>query len=263
MYDRAPRREVRQWGGPCRLEGARPNERSAVGAREIAAVSVIAYRVVWPGSEPRQTSASTTEARVSADRAPLHVLMQRYADGDPRAFAALHVRLETRLRGLLRSLVGPTGPVDDLFQVAMMRAHLARTRFAPISEDRDGAVVAWYAAIARNAARDWMRAQRHDTSRPSAEAPQLDEHAADGTNPESAKLDEETDALMIGRVRDALAQLPPRQRELIEMHKLRGMPFAEIAQRLGVREGAARVRAHRAYRALSRLLASGSRGGAK
>jgi hypothetical protein len=34
------------------------------------------------------------------------------------------------------------------------------------------------------------------------------------------------------------------------------MPFVEIAQRLGVREGAARVRAHRAYRALSRLLFS-------
>ena len=38
------------------------------------------------------------------------------------------------------------------------------------------------------------------------------------------------------------------------MHKLSGMPMAEISDRLGVRPGALRVRAHRAYKALARML---------
>jgi RNA polymerase sigma-70 factor (ECF subfamily) len=56
-------------------------------------------------------------------------------------------------------------------------------------------------------------------------------------------------------VRDAIARLPAGQREVVELHKLRGMSMAEVAERLRLREGAVRVRAHRAYKALARLLA--------
>ena len=56
------------------------------------------------------------------------------------------------------------------------------------------------------------------------------------------------------RVHAALAGLPAAQREIVEMHKLAGLSMAEIATRLQIREGAVRVRAHRAYKALARAL---------
>ena len=56
------------------------------------------------------------------------------------------------------------------------------------------------------------------------------------------------------RVRAAIDQLPPSQREVVQLHKLRGMSMSDIADRLGVRPGALRVRAHRAYKALANLL---------
>ena len=59
---------------------------------------------------------------------------------------------------------------------------------------------------------------------------------------------------IIDRVRGAVAQLPEGQRAVVEMHKLQGMSMAEVADRLAIQEGAVRVRAHRAYKALARLL---------
>src|SRR5690606_37424729 len=68
-------------------------------------------------------------------------------------------------------------------------------------------------------------------------------------NAEELQLSLESDDQLSRRVRAAIEQLPPGQREVVKLHKLRGMSMADIAQRLGVRPGALRVRAHRAYKA--------------
>ena len=56
------------------------------------------------------------------------------------------------------------------------------------------------------------------------------------------------------RVRAAIEQLPPGQREVLTMHKLQGMTMAQVAEALQIREGAVRVRAHRGYKNLAKLL---------
>ena len=48
-------------------------------------------------------------------------------------------------------------------------------------------------------------------------------------------------------VRQALAQLPPPQREAIVLHRFEGFSFSEIAEVLGLSESAVKVRAHRGY----------------
>jgi RNA polymerase sigma-70 factor (ECF subfamily) len=53
---------------------------------------------------------------------------------------------------------------------------------------------------------------------------------------------------------DAVARLPEQQREAFSMLKIEGLSIEEAAQRAGVTEGALRVRAHRAYKALRRLI---------
>lgn len=191
----------------------------------------------------------------------LHQLMERYIDGDKRAFMAIHRQLEPRLRGFLLKLVRDDSVCDDLVQLTLLKAHLARQRFRlpghvmPWSRDADGAVQGWYFAIARNVAMDDLRSKYRASKRVSSDNSDIASDVADNRpNVEEMGTELEQEEQIISDVRAAIAQLPESQREVVEMHKLRGMTMAEIAERLAVREGAIRVRAHRAYRTLARLL---------
>lgn len=187
----------------------------------------------------------------------LAALMRRYADDDPAAFAELHRIVAPRVRAAIRGVADVGASVDDLLQVTMMRAHLARGRFEPPSPDAGAAVLAWYCAIARNVARAWL-SESGRRMVPTDDAGFASVPAVG--DPEQDHIDADGRSAAIDTLDDALAQLPAGQRELITLHKLQGMSFRDIAARLGVRETAARVRAHRAYRALARLLGVGTKG---
>ncbi len=187
----------------------------------------------------------------------LYDQMERYIDGDPSAFTRLHARLQPRLRGFLMKLVRDDAAVDDLVQLTLLKAHLARERFSLQGGDPDGAVQGWYFAISRNVAMDYLRDKyRGDRRRAGGddEADPVMDLPDAGPNAEELGQQAERETEIIERVRTAIARLPPGQREVVELHKLRGMSMAEIAERLQVREGAVRVRAHRAYKALARML---------
>ncbi len=53
---------------------------------------------------------------------------------------------------------------------------------------------------------------------------------------------------------DALAELPPAQREAVVLTKLDGKSVAEAAEIAGCSAGAIKVRAHRGYELLRKLL---------
>lgn len=186
--------------------------------------------------------------------------MESYVDGDKRAFAQLHAVLTPRLRGFLMKLVRNESTVDDLVQLTLLKAHLARERFALQGGDPDGAVQGWYFAIARNVAMDHLRQRSRRERRMVNPGARGDDHLADipdgEPNLEELSAQSETEAEIIEKVREAISHLPPGQREVVELHKLRGLSMAEVARRLDIREGAVRVRAHRGYKALARLLSS-------
>lgn len=188
----------------------------------------------------------------------LHRLMEAYVDGDDHAFVALHAALEPRLRSRLSRLVRDTAVVDDLVQLTFLRAHAARDRFASLPERADRAVEGWYLAIARNVALDhlrhsYRRDRRHETLIAKGDVSGMGVPEAE-PNAEEARMSFERGDEVARRVRAAIEQLPPGQREVVKMHKLRGMSMADIGDRLGVRPGALRVRAHRAYKALANIL---------
>lgn len=209
-------------------------------------------------------SATTTTNRTAPDReiAGLHGLMERYVDGDQRAFAHLHTALTPRIRGRLGRLVRDPTLVDDLVQLTFLRAHQARTRFSATEGRPDRAVEAWYLAIARNVAldhlrHDYRRERRHAAMEAKGDIAGMGAPAVTPTA-EEVHIADEARAETVEQVRAAIDRLPPGQREVVKLHKLLGLSMAEIAGRLGVRQGALRVRAHRAYKALQGIL-----GGAK
>lgn len=201
---------------------------------------------------------ASTATRSRGKPGQLHLLMEAYVDGDQRAFQQLHAALEPRLRARLGRLVRDAAVVDDLVQLTFLRAHAARDRFASLPERADRAVEGWYLAIARNVALDhlrhnYRRDRRHESLVAKGDVAGMGVPEAE-PNAEELQLSLESDDEVARRVRAAIEQLPPGQREVVKLHKLRGMSMADIADRLGVRPGALRVRAHRAYKALASLL---------
>ena len=189
----------------------------------------------------------------------LHEIMERYVDGDQAAFAQLHRALEPKVRSRLSRLIRDASTVDDLVQLTFLRGHAARERFASLPDRADRAVEGWYLAIARNVALDhlrhnYRRDRRHDTLLAKGDTAGIGIPEAPVTA-EEARISLESKEEVARRVRQAIEHLPPSQREVVTLHKLRGMSMAEIADRLGVRPGALRVRAHRAYKSLTALLA--------
>jgi RNA polymerase sigma-70 factor (ECF subfamily) len=159
--------------------------------------------------------------------------------GDREAFRELFRRFVPLLYSIARPHVHSDDDAREIVQQALFRAYVARRDF------REGArVKPWLTTIARNLVRDFHRRRRR---RPESPLLGVDPPAP----PVGASLSLERQA---ARVREAVATLPVGQRRAIELHYFERRPFADVARELGTTEGAARVRAHRAYGKLRALL---------
>ncbi len=196
--------------------------------------------------------------------------MDAYLAGDDHALGSLFRLLAPRIRRVVQTRIDDPDLVDDIVQLTFVKAHRGRHAFRarrdvdPTATDAadtrsDDAIIAWYLAIARNTAVDGIRSERrhqHARVRPfeTHDAEAFDEVASDTDDPETASLAVEVRSETQHRVRTAIGKLPDSQREVVMLHKIDGLPMQEVAARLHVRPGAARVRAHRAYLTLARTL---------
>lgn len=165
---------------------------------------------------------------------------------------ALHREHGDRIRRYLARLVGTT-EAEDLRQEVFERAQRAIGTFRG-----DSRALTWLYRVATNVAIDRLRSaeRRADLSRDDAGAGPLGGvGAADATNERS--LDGEVDRK---RMRECIMrvvdELPPSQRAVILLGELRGLSDRETAEALGISLGAAKIRLHRARRALKAALES-------
>lgn len=164
--------------------------------------------------------------------------MERFVQGDARAFDALFSRHASNLRRYLERMSGSGAVADDLTQITFVSMVKGRGRF-----QQGAKVKPWLYAIATNAARDWRRRTKFESV------------SLDGELPEGeAEPGIEHDPGLEKAVKNALAQLPEAQREAIVLNRYEGLSFAEIAVTAGVTESAVKVRAHRGYERLRELL---------
>lgn len=167
-------------------------------------------------------------------------LMRDYVAGDAAAFRTLFERFAPRIERMVRRHVHSDADARDLVQQTFLQAHGARHDF------REGALLRpWIITIAMNLLRErWRRAKR----RPMVpiESVTLVSEASTSEPLERRRAR----ALTL----EAVAKLPDLQREVIELHWFQELPFSEVATIVGAREGAVRVRAHRAYDRLKTML---------
>jgi RNA polymerase sigma-70 factor (ECF subfamily) len=180
----------------------------------------------------------STETERDAD---LQALMVAYQAGRVEAFDALYVGLAPELRGCFLALCRDGARADDLVQETFLRLHRARASYQPGLPVRP-----WVRGIARRVYLMDRRAALRRGRREEAVA----------TDAQSAPPGPRRDAERLGLER-ALAVVPADARRPFLLHHLFGFSFAEIATRLGIDVGAAKVRSSRTRLRLRALLSGG------
>ena len=144
------------------------------------------------------------------------------------------IRIVARRQGV------PVDQVDDVVQETLMTVHRVRHTYDP-SRSYD----AWLSALAARRAIDALRSLGRRGHREVH-----DEHAYDmhpDIDDATAATEREQEAR---RLREAIASLPPGQREAVEQLGLKEHSLAEAAEQTGRQTGALKVNLHRAMKAL-------------
>lgn len=143
-----------------------------------------------------------------------------------------------RLRRYARALVGERAAADDLVQDTLERAWARSSQWRPGSELRT-----WLFAIMHNLRIDQLRRQAPPTQ------------PLDDSFVEPPTRATQSDALELGDLAAALAQLPEEQRAVLLLVGLEEMSYADIAASLGIPAGTVMSRLARGRERLRALLA--------
>lgn len=169
----------------------------------------------------------------------LEFLMSRYQDGDLGAASALIRLVSPPLYRFLAADRTSRQDVEDMLQEAWLQVHKARHTWRPGEP-----LLPWLYAIARHVKVDSYRKRQRISGR---ERPVefLPELVATSAGSPQGLHDFET----------MVASLPVGQKEVVTMLKVTGMSVEEVARATASTAGAVKLKAHRAYEKLRRLLA--------
>lgn len=148
-------------------------------------------------------------------------------------FDALYRETASDVFAYVMTLLRDRAASEDVTALTFERAYRRQSSFDP----RRGSQRAWLFGIARNAALDELRSRQRTAAL-----------LAEPEDPDTVAGPEEAADAAVRRatVRAALAQLDPRERELIALKFHAGLSNSEIAKVLGISPNNAGTRVHRA-----------------
>ena len=163
--------------------------------------------------------------------------MTKIQAGDEQAYRQFLDEIGPVLYNFVRRRVFNPELVPDIYQEVLLTLHKARHTYEPSRP-----LGPWLFTVARNSVLDALRKGRKFAEREvlSENLPETSRMEADGS------LDDELYA--------ALQTLPDLNRQAVELLKLRGLSLEEAAKQLGVSVSAVKVRAHRGYEQLRKLM---------
>lgn len=163
--------------------------------------------------------------------------MIKAQEGDRSAYDTLLREISQMLRGFFGSRAECNEAADDLVQETLVSIHRARHTYMS-----DRPFAPWMYAIARCRLADhWRKGSRR-----------VQQISMDGGLDSTFDQAEPvlTESPLLDQVRASLAELPERQRTIVQLLKLDGLSIKEAARRLNMTEAALKVAAHRAYERL-------------
>jgi len=176
-------------------------------------------------------------------------LCRQFLDGDTRAFGELVRRHQVPVFRVARRFTASAEDAADLSQKAFLKAFEAAKKALPHLEHGAGefSFRAWLMRIAINLAKNHVR----DTRRWAASALDEVQALAHGAPDAQAELER---AQARALTRRAVLELPPRQRDVFTLRVDGELPFAEVAEALGITEGNAKTHFHYAVKRLRELV---------
>ena len=176
---------------------------------------------------------SVPEPAAAPAQASGDALMGLVARGDESAFARLYDELAPLIYGIVLNVVRDPSMSDEVTQEIFVELW----RIAPRFDTERGSVRSWAATIAHRRAVDRVRSE--ESRRRREERDHELSVVDDVTDPVAAVVDDQFDR---ARVRRALDELTPTQREAITLAYFGGKTYREVAALLDIPEGTAKTR---------------------
>ena len=160
--------------------------------------------------------------------------MERVVEGDTRAFEAVYDRYHRQAYSLARRITGRDGGAEEATQDAFLSVWRGASKYDPSR----ASLGTWLLALVRHRSIDWLR---RGAARPRLQG--LSEGVA-----ESIEAPERTDEQVIlnqeyHRALRLVSELPPEQRQVIDLAYRAGYSQTEIAATVGVPLGTVKGRA--------------------
>ncbi len=181
----------------------------------------------------------------SADDLRRSAQMAAAQAGDRGAYEALLRDCVPLIKAVAGRQGVPPDRRDDVVQDVLLTVHRARQTYDPARS-----FTAWLRVIAERRAIDLLRQLRRHGAREFHLPLALEAYPDESADP--TRSVEQTEAS--GRVGEALAMLPPRQREAVEVLLLKEQSLTEAAVATRSSKGALKVNLHRALKTLREKL---------
>jgi RNA polymerase sigma-70 factor (ECF subfamily) len=167
-------------------------------------------------------------------------LAEAFRAGDRGAFDTLVRRHQKGIWRLVRRYIKSDADANDVTQLVFVRAFKGLVTFRGQS-----AVRSWLYRIAINCSLSWLR--DHKREQPA----EIEEHALveDAVAPGKIELRQDN-----ARLREAIEQLPPKQKLVLELRVFDDLSFKEVAELADCSENTAKVNFHYAVKRLRDIL---------
>jgi RNA polymerase sigma-70 factor, ECF subfamily len=169
-------------------------------------------------------------------------LRARFRQGDPDAVRSVYRSHGRLVYAVAYKVLGDRGLAEEATQQTFLKAWRAAQTF-----DEERELGPWLAAIARRVAIDLYRREAVRATDPLESAPAGDPALISSPHTAEAIYD-------VWEVRDAMAQLPEEEQEIVRLQHLEGFTHAQIAERLGMPVGTVKSRSFRAHKRLAAML---------
>jgi RNA polymerase sigma-70 factor, ECF subfamily len=212
----------------------------------------------WPGGRFSENASDSSRASYMQQRldgsltdvernvaSPEHIesLLGRVAARDSRALGELYDCTARYVLGLVRRIVADSDAAAEITQEVYVQVWRTAASFDPVRASG----WSWLALLARSRAVDRLRAER--SYRGALANFELEPAGAVPSPEDEAGLAERRRL-----VRSAMAELPPEQRESLELAFFDGLSHSEIANRIDMSLGTVKTRIRAAIQKLERAL---------
>jgi len=170
----------------------------------------------------------------------LEALMKLSLNGDQRAYAVVLQETARLLRPFLARRLNSVSEVDDLLQEILISIHKARHTY-----DGERPYKPWAYAIAKFRLQDHLRAHYADHLHHAVELSEVEN---------DLQVPVTKSDFTYESISGEIEKLPPKQAAILQMMHQEGYTAKEVAEKIGMKESAVKVAAHRAYKILRKIL---------